>query len=485
MTTKSPTFHVQLFSPTFSPFSNDPEVEKRSFHWQRSTHRLEAARKATPPFLDLDSKMNIMTNPPTSPRSRAIRRKGQLFNSPTSISSGSTESIESGYMFVNAQVQSDFQPHSPSSSCSLSPPGNPVTNGNRGISGKARAGKRVKTTKTEGPQPLAQPFLLQLRSLPVPPTANIKPSESNAPATNNSKYLSPNPSRFNMHSTTTTSSSRPRQVLSADEERKLAKVRRFLGVDVPPEALFHSSTTLLGENIPPEALFPSSPPTTALQRTTSVSRTLRKKVSHKASPSLAVIPTSSNTSTPLLPVLDCSATTPTTPQSQSTGESPSRVEHQRTTRPRSMTPLPSPTMATPSSYRGASLDRPTNAPFQEIVVVGPETKGDELFSLEWGRRKGKDWSGEWNVKDMNRVANALRGLKARWTGFAEPFPSLFASLSLRDTCITLLDEYSFPPPPKKKKMSFYQSEKDSSFFTLSFMKHVIFTTHILNYSILY
>ena len=69
-------------------------------------------------------------------------------------------------------------------------------------------------------------------------------------------------------------------------------------------------------------------------------------------------------------------------------------------------------MATPST-RGASLDRSTIPPFQDITVsVGPETTRDAL-SLEWGRRKEKDWSGEWNVKDMEHVANALRGLKAR------------------------------------------------------------------------
>lgn len=72
-----------------------------------------------------------------------------------------------------------------------------------------------------------------------------------------------------------------------------------------------------------------------------------------------------------------------------------------------MATMPSPTMAAPST-RGTSLDRLTSSPFQDITVtVEPET------SREWGRRKEKDWSGEWNVKDMERVANALRGLKAR------------------------------------------------------------------------
>jgi len=68
-------------------------------------------------------------------------------------------------------------------------------------------------------------------------------------------------------------------------------------------------------------------------------------------------------------------------------------------------------MATPST-RGTSLDHSTTPPFQDIITVGSDTTRDAI-SLEWGRRKERDWSGEWNVKDMEHVANALRGLKAR------------------------------------------------------------------------
>jgi hypothetical protein len=34
-------------------------------------------------------------------------------------------------------------------------------------------------------------------------------------------------------------------------------------------------------------------------------------------------------------------------------------------------------------------------------------------STEWGRRKEREWSGEWNIKDMDDVAKKLRGLKRR------------------------------------------------------------------------
>ncbi|CAA7265242.1 unnamed protein product [Cyclocybe aegerita] len=34
------------------------------------------------------------------------------------------------------------------------------------------------------------------------------------------------------------------------------------------------------------------------------------------------------------------------------------------------------------------------------------------LTVEWGRRKEREWSGEWNKRDMEEVARALRGLKA-------------------------------------------------------------------------
>jgi hypothetical protein len=40
------------------------------------------------------------------------------------------------------------------------------------------------------------------------------------------------------------------------------------------------------------------------------------------------------------------------------------------------------------------------------------THGTSL-SIEFGRRKEREWSGEWNLKDMEDVAKKLRGLKGR------------------------------------------------------------------------
>ena len=399
----SPTIHVQLFPTTFPPANIDLEAEKRSFHRRLSTRRLEAARRGTTPlFLDLDSKKDpITTNSPTSPRTRAVRRKGQLFNSPTSTIS----STESGYLFSNDANNDSPSSSSSSSTCSVSSlaAGDTVTNSNHRhhlaiVSGKYKAGgNKAKTTKPEGPQQLAQPFLLQLRSLPVPLTTNINPS--NPAAIIDSKSLSPTSSCFNMLSTP--SSHSPCDLSFDAKRRKLAKLQRFLGENIPPELVFPSSTTTTTPI--------TSSTTSPLQRSTSVlesSTSSRGKVLHKPSRSIST----SKTPTPL------SATAPTTPQSTTREPRTTDVEQQQPTtpRPQSMTTVPSPTMATMAttpSTRGASLDGVSpNLPFQNIM---DPKQGTTPADQRRYRKEGKGWSGEWNVKDMEQVANALRGLKVR------------------------------------------------------------------------
>lgn len=69
------------------------------------------------------------------------------------------------------------------------------------------------------------------------------------------------------------------------------------------------------------------------------------------------------------------------------------------------------------SSRGASrsLDEPervTATRRQEaVVVVAPSASSTTL--VDYGKRKEREWSGEWNVKDMEDVVRALRGLRVR------------------------------------------------------------------------
>jgi hypothetical protein len=54
------------------------------------------------------------------------------------------------------------------------------------------------------------------------------------------------------------------------------------------------------------------------------------------------------------------------------------------------------------------LPKPREGPFSDVQrAPTPEP----LESTGWGRRKERDWSGEWNIKDMEDVAKKLRDLK--------------------------------------------------------------------------
>ena len=411
MAPMSPTFHVQLFS---TPISDAPD--------QQSYHRLGPTQKLETLFLDLTKTADIISPAPAviSPRTRATRRKCQVFDFWTS----STGSIGSHCGSAESNVESHLPSPSPSSSSTLSPRSNLVVKGNSnsgsGKSAKVKAGDRMKPIKSEGPQSLAQPFLLQLRSLPVPPTCTIKteippvekpklpPSASsfNMDTTITTLPAPPNVltdeemhrnldklalSSFNMDTTVTTPPA-PRNALTDDEmRRKLAKLASIFGEEIPKD-VFSSSLP-----VPSKDVF-WSPPPNPVQRTTSMSnpRSRSKKLtaSHKPFASLTVAPPLSVAETPIQPT-----------------ENPLKQQG----RPRSMTLVASPSMTTPSNRGASSTDTlPANdTPFQTIITVNAGTTIRHEGPSQWGRRKEKKWSGEWNVEDMERVAKALRGLKAR------------------------------------------------------------------------
>jgi hypothetical protein len=360
----TPTIYVQLL-PTLPPAPNVLGPGRR----------LRSTRKGTTPLvLDLDSKVDIIPKAPkvVSPRTRAIRRTGRVFHTQSSTSA---MAIESDYVFVNIATRPDLQPHSPPSSRSPTSNIKPVSKENNSRPGKSG---EIDTKHSKGPQTLAQPFLLRLRSLPDRP--GIK---TGIPPIDPSKPLSPISPSLNMDTTTTAS----RRVLTDNEKRrKLAKLARTLGENVPPELVFNS--------------------TLPLQRTTSmsVSQPPKSPPSH-----------TSSFSTPL-PIGE----TPT-PQPQS-ARRPEKPLKQRQPRPRSMALTTSQAMATHSAiadthgtrsldHISVPVDNRIDSPFG-TAMTADATQHDTL-SVEWGRRKEREWSGEWNVKDMDHVTRTLRGLKAR------------------------------------------------------------------------
>lgn len=343
--------HVQLF-PALQPTL---ESEQRSYHRLRSTRKLEAT---TPLFITIDAKVDDkMAKTPTllSPRTRAIRRQGQVFHSESS-----TGSVDFG---VSLRVE-------------------PVTraNNNNPRSGKTvkiKAGHRLTLIKGQVPQSLT----LQLRSRPLLPTSSV---EYGIPLTLHPKPLSPISPSFNMDTTTT--HSHPHHVLTTDQKlRKLAKLADTFGEPVPLKLVFRSS----------------SPPPSPLMRTASLTISRPHRKSHRPSLSQAF------TNPSLVPPTEVPE-----PQSTRISEDPLKPQRRRVVRPRSMTLATGPIMGTPSPRGATSLDISVKA--FDPPFTGITTAVDANTTVpEWGRRKEKEWSGEWNIKDMDYVVKALRGLKAR------------------------------------------------------------------------
>ncbi|KAF8148675.1 hypothetical protein B0H34DRAFT_736549 [Crassisporium funariophilum] len=396
MTMSSTAVRVELF-PAPPPTNNNLDPEQRSRRL-RSTRKLGAVLGTTPFLLEPESRDESTSSLP-SPRTRAVRREGRIFHSHSS-SISSVNSTEPDYVLVNSSSHSapyQFQTISPSSSRSPSPTSHNVhlvSKRHKGADGKALApisitldlpGSQVRSgtkARAKGPQVLAQPLLLRLRSVPVPPTdARIKCGASQVEAT---KPLSPVVSSFNMDIT-------PSSYDLTDRERrkKMAKLTRTLGENIPPELVFRS------------------PPTR--KSSLAISRP-RAFSSHKPAKSIT------------------SATLPPLPVAETPAPAPQAVvldtekSTKRKRRPRSLTLSNAPPIAAPT--RGAnSLDAApaevqryqAQKPF--VVDASSDKKPKQghapAMSMEWGRRKEREWSGEWNKKDMEDVTRALRGLKGR------------------------------------------------------------------------
>lgn len=301
----------------------------------------------------------------------------------------------------------------------------------------------------------SQPLLLRLRAVPVlsnDRSINEDDLHSNSPP----KPLSPVSSTFNMNVDFVPSSpslTLPRDVSSAtlsdrERRRKMAKLTRTLGENIPPELVFRNAPLVSTSDS--SAAGPSN-----LSRRTSLSfsRPLhRPSLTATTFDPLAPFhkPTKFTSSkfnpTASLPPLSVAAVpipAPSQPQPRPEPSSSEKAKKSRH-RPQSLTLGSSsafaaataallhkdrePTRGTTSldvrpTAQAAKLSRnksaqpqPSPKPFGELPRVQErvsEERSNEELGLGFGRRKEREWSGEWNLKDMDDLAKKLRGLKRR------------------------------------------------------------------------
>lgn len=207
-----------------------------------------------------------------------------------------------------------------------------------------------------------------------------------------------------------------RALTERDRRRKMAKLARTLG-----------------ENVPPELVFRPPPPT---RRTSGAytSASFGLQSYPKPPPPPPVVP-----GLPKLAVADAPI-----PRPAPTAIAPAPSTTSRKSRPRSLTLAPasntdatrgttsmdapaSPAMVQGSHRVTKSLGRAksikgsssvaasasSEPPFEEYSDASRSaSRAGANGASGFGRRKEREWSGEWNLKDMNDVAARLRGLKA-------------------------------------------------------------------------
>ena len=380
-TTTIPTLRVELF-PVPPPTNNSLDPEQRS-RLLRSTRKLGELFGTTPFLLEPE----VDDSTPSIPRVHASRREAQVFHSPSS----SMETSEPEYVLVKSGTKTAANQHqsiTPPSSRTPSPI--PVRKKRKGglsgaesvlppiaivfdIPGSTRARSRSVLSKKR-----EQPLLLRLRPLPkqkaidtrINVTTTIDPSIP----------LSPTASSINMEDFSTTTLS------DRDKRKKMAKLTRTLGENVPPELVFQSSA-------PRRASIPINrshvDPLVSFQK-----------------------PTKFVASTGTSPLAIAAAPKPSA-RTETQGVKSKHRPHNLSLGTASAITAANIALSHDSNSLDAEpteVPKPKEAPFVAVQEVPTDLLPQ---STEWGRRKEREWSGEWNIRDMDDVARKLRGLKRR------------------------------------------------------------------------
>ncbi|TFK33124.1 hypothetical protein BDQ12DRAFT_691533 [Crucibulum laeve] len=492
--------HAKTLYPTPPPTTNTLDKEQRT-RLLRSTRKLGAVLGTTPflleplppvpPIPSSNSTYTLSCKTPITPRTRAYRREGRVFPSDTE-SSDDDDSFDNrdSYVFVPTHLPSaPYQLQSlpllsplPSPSSSSTPSSSRASSLDvqrkplpipqpRKDKGKGKAtlrplppihialpslpmdlpGSQIGVETKKRGRPLPQPLLLRLRSVPVAPNdtrAGKRDSVlSSTTTTVQAQPLSPLSPTFSVNTTTP---ERKRAPTDKEKRRKMAKLTRTLGENVPPELVFGTSPGL-----PSHPIGPRAKEHRRMRSETVTARQHGGGKTHAAVPPLPALltPPSTTTSSPpssatrginrpnrprsltlssIPPPRSSSLPVITTEESRVEGASSGglKVEvHQSTltsasgtgrtpTRPRAPShaysrSLGVPAMATSARnhthahthMRGATVASAASA---DAIPMPSHLRGE---SIEFGRRKEREWSGEWNVRDMGDVQKRLRGLK--------------------------------------------------------------------------
>lgn len=371
----------------------------------RSTRKLCAVLGTTPclldplsPTLPSPSQIDYVAPNPHSrtplPSSKARRRRGRVFHRSPSSSISSLESLATADFFAadspaSSRASSPEADYKPRPNPRARPPiplfeypihTGPQTASTHSLTVVPAATTKTKT-KTKQPtpsakQPLSRPLLLRLRSVPVAPSDTRAAATLAVAAAARSHRDSLPPSPLSPAFPDSTPPPDPRR-------KKMAKLARTLGENVPPELVFPGHA--------PHALPLPTPPPEEKKRRSGHGRSMSAGYPAPPSAGPADRPTHATSASVSAPAAPTAATSPR--------PRPPRLHIEtRTSTHHSHPNEPPPRSARPFSVRGAGLRAPEIAPLQ---------------SESWGKRKEREWSGEWNVRDMGDVVRGLRELRGR------------------------------------------------------------------------
>ncbi|KAF9450692.1 hypothetical protein P691DRAFT_612324, partial [Macrolepiota fuliginosa MF-IS2] len=318
----------------------DPAQRKRLL---KSTQKLGALLGTTPRVFE----PGTVLPPPLTPATRAFRREGKVFhNQSASSSTTSLSSLEhESYVWVPSPTEMLMKHHKNASTPITIE--FPLSGSGKAISSMAEH-KRSRSSQQHSatvPQQLSQPLLYRLRSVPIPPPT-ISPAftrEKTLPQILPLSPISPISPIFDAPAKVSTKPRGQKELSESDRRRKMAKLARTLG-----------------ENIPQELVFGPPPRSSSLFGNT-----------------MATVTTTANTPAPL-------------PISR---------------RKRSATGVHRPPTLTSPPKSQSPNDNIPPIPVQPVGKKSIPRKASKTS------RKEREWSGEWNVKDMEDVVKALRGLR--------------------------------------------------------------------------
>ncbi|KAI0737853.1 hypothetical protein C8Q80DRAFT_1211301 [Daedaleopsis nitida] len=356
----------------------------------RSTRKLGAVLGSTPQLIESDSPLSpprsssVVPHPPAAPARDRKRRQGSIFefaaipsaflhDYASSSASSSSSSLPRGSLDSNASDMSTQSLPMPKSFA-------------RHVRDKSRSkGKRT---------PLPTPLVLRLNAVPLPPTdPRVQPDSPDMLKT--ATLAAPAPSALPITPTTPLTPATP--TATETRRKRLAKLKRTLGENVPPELIAPIRTIrahLSSPVDPPPAPMTMSPPPAPF-------RSARSHAKPYATVRSSIRPEKPNP----LPV-----------HAVSSRKRSLSVDYKHgVLSPALMSATPHPPPPPPPNTQSIHSRLHTRSPsYVSEFPLSPQTSRvtEERSSRVWVTG-ATTWIGEWNRKDIREVQHQLRSLKAR------------------------------------------------------------------------